>query len=174
MINRIRKYLPEILGAFGCLAMGMLIGHCIHGTEKGPWYVGLQHPSFAPPNLVFAPVWTILYLMMGTAFGYIWKKWPHKKNLLLLFYVQFVLNLLWSPLFFLWHRIDLALIDILMLWGVLSIIMIHIRKNSFLVTMFFPYFLWISFATALNTSYLFKNTSFCDNMKESVIKFIHK
>ncbi len=160
MITCLKKYKPEILGATVCLALGMAVGYFTHGG-KDAWYRALNHPSFTPPSWVFAPVWTILYLLMGVAFGKIWKQRDHQPRLLWLFFIQFALNLLWSPLFFSLHSIGLAFVDILLLWGMLFSILLCVRKDAFLLSCFLPYFLWVSFATVLNGAYFDKNGGIC-------------
>jgi tryptophan-rich sensory protein len=129
----------------------MLSGYGIQ-TGDFSWYKGLLKPSFNPPNWIFGPVWTLLYLMMGALFGKLWKEREAHKGLLLLFTLQFIFNLAWSPLFFSCHRIDLALYDMSLLWITLVLFMgLTWRKPSFLL-LSVPYALWVSFAFILNIS----------------------
>jgi translocator protein len=111
------------------------------------WYQGLIKPSFNPPNWIFGPVWTILYILMGITLAYGWK---HKVNLTW-FWVQLLLNCLWSIIFFGFHRTDLAFIEIFILWYmiILTIRSFAIRKiwQGWLLM---PYLFWVSFASVLN------------------------
>lgn len=149
MVSLITKNAPEIVGAVLCLSLGMLSGFFAHASDSF-WYMNLCKPSFNPPAFIFAPVWTILYCMMGIALGILWKNRSKHKNILLLFGIQFLCNLAWSPLFFYMHRIDLAFIDICALWISLLIFMIVARKQKIVLFLFVPYFLWVSFALVLN------------------------
>lgn len=147
----LKKYTPEILGALFCVTLGLLSGYL---SNSGPWewYKSLNKPSFNPPPSVFGPVWTILYLMMGIALGLVWQERHRMMHLLLLFGFQFFLNLIWSFLFFTYHRIDLALIDIILLWGTLILFMKWSWTEKNLVLLFLPYTLWVSFALILNAT----------------------
>jgi tryptophan-rich sensory protein len=145
-----KQYYVEIIASLLCLALGMLSGGIV--TAGGfEWYGQLNKPSFTPPDRLFAPVWSVLYLLMGVALGKIWKE-SQQKALLLGFIVQLTLNLLWTPLFFYYHRIDLALYDIVLLWFSLIIFMMMVRNKRTLFFLFLPYFVWVSFAVVLNFS----------------------
>lgn len=145
----IRTYKSEIFWAFFCLILGLLSGFAIEPNAY-LWYETIQKPLFNPPNWIFGPVWSILYLMMGAALGKIMKAPSENKGLVILFVVQFALNLVWTPLFFYLHRIDLALYDLCLLWLSLCFWMALTRNNRVLFLLFLPYFLWVSFAFFLN------------------------
>jgi len=117
------------------------------------WYTNLVKPEFTPPNYVFAPVWTLLYLLMGISFYLIWKK---RKVLnitisTILYSVQLTLNFLWSLLFFGMRNPLLSLIEITCLW-IFILLMIgafwKISKISSLLQI--PYLMWVTFAGVLN------------------------
>jgi tryptophan-rich sensory protein len=117
------------------------------------WYVQLHKPAWNPPNWVFAPVWSTLYLCMGLSAGLVWRRGGFKaqKAPLALFVVQLLLNGLWTPLFFGMHRIDLALAIICLLWGyVLMTIKAFLRTSPLAAWLLLPYLAWISFAGILN------------------------
>lgn len=143
-----RKYKSEILGSIICLALGMLSGYITKSSDY-LWYAGLNKPFFTPPNWIFAPVWIVLYIMLGVAIGKIWDQKPFNKTLFSLFTAQFICNLLWTPLFFHFHRIDLALYDIGLLFLFLCLFMINAFKERVVFYLFLPYFLWSSFAFLL-------------------------
>ena len=121
---------------------------------SGPeYYSELRRPSWSPPAWLFGPVWTVLYGMMGVAAGLVWVRhgWRGAGTALGLFLVQLVLNAVWSPLFFGLRRPDLALIDIVGLWVlILATVVAFWRKRVVAGVLLVPYWLWVSFATALN------------------------
>lgn len=119
----------------------------------GEWYASLNKPSWNPPNWIFAPVWTVLYLLMATAAWLVWRRlgfggaWPA----LGLFIVQLVLNALWSYLFFGLHRLDLAFYDIMALWmSIFAVMVLFWRVNFAGAVIMLPYLAWVSFAAFLN------------------------
>ena len=144
-----RNLLP--LAAFIALALG---GGTLIGTLSSPdaWYAGLVKPAFNPPNWVFAPVWTILYVMIGIAGWLVWRS-LRSTRAMTLWWAQLGLNFLWTPVFFMAHRIDLALIVIAMLlaaiWLFIAVTAQACRQAALL---FVPYGLWVAFATVLNAS----------------------
>ncbi len=145
MNNISPRYTTYILSCILFLSLGLLSGY-LSGSGDTSWYAQLQKPSFNPPSWIFAPMWTVLYIIMGIVFVKI------KSNRLLvgLFIFQFVLNLLWSFLFFHYHRVDLALIDISLMWASIFIFMTLTIKSPRIFWLFMPYFLWVSFAWVLN------------------------
>lgn len=156
MTNFFKKYNYELLLALISLALGMLSGLSVKPSTS-LWYLTLIKPSFNPPGWIFGPVWSLLYIMMGIAFGLILR--DKKKNMLLimLFVCQFFFNLLWSPLFFYFNRIDLALLDIVFLWVSIISFIFFARKQLTLLLLFLPYSLWVSFAMILNISLFILN-----------------
>lgn len=152
--------LKIIIGAAVCLAIGTLSGIAT-ASSVGSWYATLNKPSFNPPNWIFGPVWTLLYIMMGIAAGLVWDKgWNNRKVRLGLgaFIVQLLLNALWSVFFFGMQNPVLALADIIILLGILILLTTYfygIRKWAGLLLV--PYVLWVSFATALNLAIVWLN-----------------
>lgn len=155
---KLKENYPEIIGASLCLILGILSGYGIKAADSF-WYLSLNKPAFNPPGWVFGPVWTLLYLMMGAAFGKLWKEKIKNKVLIVVFILQFVLNLLWSPLFFYCQRIDLALIDISALWISLMALMLLARSHRTVFLLLFPYMAWVTFAVALNFSIYLQNVA---------------
>ena len=129
--------------------------------EIQTWYASLNAPVGQPPNWVFAPVWTVLFALMGLAVALIWHVWcdPKPKRMALqAFAGQFTLNLLWTPLFFGWHRMGLALVVIVLLWIAIALTIrlfgkIHPIAGWLLV----PYLAWVSYATYLNAAFYLLN-----------------
>ena len=120
------------------------------------WYYGLSKPTFTPPNWLFAPVWSVLYLMMGFAWGHInngFSNYNMIKRANLLFVLQLIFNFLWSMLYFGAHSIGYALIDIIFLWVALIFTTYQFFKISKLAGwLLIPYLLWLSYAVVLNAS----------------------
>ncbi len=125
------------------------------GMQNPPdaWYRQLQRPSFAPPDWVFGPVWTILYTTMAIAAWLVWRRRPQQsvKAPMIAYGTQLALNAAWSPLFFGAHRIDAALIVILLLWSAIATtIFLFWTRSRPAATLLLPYLAWVTFATALN------------------------
>lgn len=119
----------------------------------GEWYASLAKPAWNPPSAVFAPVWTLLYAMMGVAAWLVWKQVGFREAALplSLFLVQLVLNALWSYLFFGLHRPDLALLDIVTLWvAILVVLVLFWRVAVPAGILLLPYLCWVGFASFLN------------------------
>lgn len=137
-----------------CEGVG-LIGARWTATEIPAWYAGLQKPSFNPPNWIFGPVWTLLYLLMAIA---VWRvlQLPasSERNLAVaLFAVQLVLNFLWTPLFFRFHLLRGALAEIVLMWVAIgATTLAFYRLDVASAWMMAPYWAWVTFATALNAA----------------------
>lgn len=158
------KNLPKlIVSVVGCELVGIL-GSVFTVSSISTWYSTLNKPFFAPPNLIFGPVWTTLYLLMGIAFYLIWKQgWKKKKvrTAANYFLAQLGLNFIWSPIFFGLQSLLLGFIVIVAMW---TVIVMTMKKFYLLSRLAFyllvPYLLWVSFATVLNASILLLNKSF--------------
>jgi tryptophan-rich sensory protein len=134
-----------------------VIGSYVTSVFKEPWYSEIIQPSFNPPSWVFPPVWTTLYVMMSIA---IWRVWIafFNSRILKLYFFHLFFNCIWSIIFFGFHQIGLALINIIVILFFIIILMkeyLKIDKLSFYLMI--PYFLWSSFALVLNASILFLN-----------------
>lgn len=126
------------------------------------WYPTINKPFFNPPNWIFAPVWTILYIMMGIALGIVWSKHTKEntitKNAIWLFIFQLLLNALWSLLFFGMKNSFLAFIEIILLWLVIFETIKAFKKvDTVAWKLLVPYLAWVSFATILNGSIWYLN-----------------
>jgi len=131
------------------LGGGTLIGVT---TLPGGWYAGLIKPSFNPPNWIFAPVWTLLYLLIAIAGWRIWQRDP-RSTAMTAWFIQLGLNFVWSPVFFGAHRIGLALaIIVALLAAILSFIATAWPRDRVASWLFVPYAAWVTFATALNAA----------------------
>ncbi len=116
----------------------------------GEWYAALQRPSWHPPDWVFGPVWTVLYLMMGVAAWLVWREkgWVPA---LTLFLMQLGLNAAWTWIFFGLRRPGLALIEIGVLWlAIFAALIAFWRVRPIAGALLLPYLAWVSFAILLN------------------------
>ena len=142
-----------------CLLVGG-IGGSITASSVDTWYKTLQKPVFNPPDWLFAPVWTTLYVMMAVAGWRVWKRvgLSAGRRAFLVYALQLFLNLAWSYLFFGLQRIDLALIEIIVLLTVVIINTLMFWRIDRLAGMLYvPYVLWIFYAKLLNFSLLMLN-----------------
>ena len=139
-----------------CVAVGYVSG-IVTRDSVTTWYTIIEKPSFNPPNWIFAPVWTSLYVMMGIAAGLVWQQIETKKDevrtALVFFFIQLALNALWSISFFGLKNPLLALIEIILLFLMIYETFIKFNKlNKIAGYLFIPYLLWVGFATILNAS----------------------
>ena len=119
----------------------------------GEWYASLVKPAWTPPNAVFGPVWTVLYVLMGIAAWLVWLKagFSGATAPLVLFIVQLGLNALWSYLFFGMHQPMLAFFEIVILWIMILLTLIYFwRVRPVAGALLLPYLRWVGFASALN------------------------
>lgn len=139
-----------------CLAIPLVVawlGSALTTPSIPTWYAGINKPSFNPPNWLFAPVWTTLFLLMGFSAYLIFSKsrGPKRRQALLIFLAQLALNLLWSFLFFFLHNPLAAFIEIIILWlMILATIISFYRLNRLASYLLWPYLAWVSFASFLN------------------------
>lgn len=130
------------------LAGGIAIGLT---SAPGAWYRALIKPSFNPPDWIFAPVWTVLYVLIAIAGARTWVR--GRDGSLWMWFVQIALNFLWSPIFFRAHDIGLALTVILaLLAAILLFIMLSWRRDRLAALLFVPYAVWVAFASILNAA----------------------
>ncbi|GAA3977972.1 TspO/MBR family protein [Pedobacter ginsengiterrae] len=117
------------------------------------WYPTLNKPSFNPPNWLFAPVWTSLYVLIGIAAYLVWirrDKIVHFPRTVAIYFIQLILNLAWSFIFFYLHEVGFALAEIILLLIVIVVnASMFYKINKWAGLIFIPYFLWVSFASFL-------------------------
>lgn len=139
------------------------IGSIFTASAIPTWYLTLKKPFFNPPNYLFAPVWTILYILMGIAFFLIWtskdqKKKSFKRKCFIYFFAQLVFNVLWSIGFFGLHSPLLGFIIILILWYLIFKTIVYFAKvEKTAAYLLYPYIAWVSFAAILNFAVLILN-----------------
>jgi len=148
-MSGMKKLSVYLLFVVVLVAAGFLTGI---SNQPGPWFDGLEKPFFQPPNWLFAPVWTVLYVMIAIAGARTWLSAP-KSLRMRLWAVQLVLNLLWSPAFFGLQNPPLGLALVVPLVVVnLAFIATSWRRDRVAAWLFVPYALWAGFAALLNAS----------------------
>jgi tryptophan-rich sensory protein len=169
------NFVKLVVSIIVCEGAGM-VGAIFTTPAIAGWYAGLNKPSINPPSWVFAPVWTALFLLMGISLYLVWLKkftprplknprvkvWNkltqkfltgswQKANVVLVFAVQLVLNVLWSIIFFGWHQPGIAFFELLTLWfAILYTIVNFYRVSKPAAYLLVPYLLWVTFAGLLN------------------------
>ncbi len=138
-----------------------LLGSVFSFSAIPTWYTTLVRPAIAPPNWVFGPVWTTLFAMMGIAACLVWQQRKRRKDVrraLFLFALQFVLNVLWSAIFFGMQNIGMAFGEVLLLWVAIAATIFAFAKISRPAAwLMVPYLLWVSFAAVLNYTFWMTN-----------------
>jgi tryptophan-rich sensory protein len=154
------KDIVKLVLSLGVCQVAALIGTVFTVSSIPDWYAALNKPFFNPPDWLFAPAWTILYILMGLALYLIWRapKVKHTNEALMLFGAQLTFNVIWSIVFFGFKSImgGVLSIIILLLLILLTIFQFYkVDKNAAYLMM--PYLLWVGFATILNVSILLMN-----------------
>lgn len=154
------KAVKLVFSVFICLLAGFL-GSVATMPSIPTWYAGLTKPAFNPPNWIFSPVWTTLFIMMGIAAFLVWDKGLEKKGVkasLAVFGCQLLLNMFWSFLFFYFRSPLMAFLEVILLWLAILLTIVYFyrisRPASYLLV---PYILWVSFASVLNLSIFLLN-----------------
>ena len=147
----------QILGLVGWLFMSFAASAvgALASMQAKSFYSQLIQPNWAPPSVVFGPVWTVLYTTMGIAAWLVWRSRGFRPNrkALILFLLQLAFNALWSWLFFAWYLGALALADIVLLWILIVATLVSFwRVRPLAGVLIIPYLLWVSFASVLNYS----------------------
>jgi tryptophan-rich sensory protein len=149
------KVLKYISAVFICLLAGG-VGTLFTVSAISTWYAALNKPFFSPPNWLFGPVWTILYILMGVSIAIIWSKGLKSKKVrdaVCLFGVQLLLNAIWTPIFFGAKNLFISLIVIGLMWiFILKTILAFGEINKTASFLLYPYIAWVSFASILNFS----------------------
>ena len=134
------------------------IGGLVTFTFKEPWYSELTKSNFNPPDWIFAPVWTTLYLMMTLAIWFFWHSKNREMNTIYIYFIHIVFNTTWSVVFFGFHNIFLALVNLIILVLLIVILILRFRRvNKVSSYLMIPYLLWSSFALFLNYRLLVLN-----------------
>ena len=134
------------------------IGSLITINLKDPWYSQLIKSNYNPPDWIFAPVWTTLYLMMALAIWFYWHSKNREMNTIYIYFIHIVFNTTWSIVFFGLHQILLALIILLVLIFLIVILILRYKRvNLVSYYLMIPYLLWTTYALFLNFNLLILN-----------------
>jgi tryptophan-rich sensory protein len=150
-INDILKLVASVIL---CQVAGFL-GSLFTTPAIPTWYATLKKPFFTPPNWIFSPVWISLFILMGISLFFVWRRPDHPKFKIafIFFFVQLILNILWSAAFFGLRAPLLGLMDIVLLWiAILFTTLNFLKVSKFAGVLLIPYLLWVSFAALLNFS----------------------
>jgi benzodiazapine receptor len=151
----------RLVGSIAACEGAGLIGSVFTTPAIPTWYAALEKPAFTPPNWVFAPVWGVLYALMGVAVFLIWRRGlalPGVKPAFILFWVQLVINLLWSVVFFGAHSLLGGAVLIIALWVLVLLTTLRFFRISAVAGgLLIPYIAWLSIASALNVWVLILN-----------------
>jgi translocator protein len=145
-------WISLIFFLIGCFAVAGL-GSFATVPEIPVWYANLRKPAWTPPNWLFGPVWTALYLAMAIAAWMVWRRtgWEGSNGALWLFVIQLALNLSWSFIFFKFHSPPWAFVEIVVLWIMIAATIAKFagisRASAILLA---PYLVWVTYAAALN------------------------
>lgn len=141
-----------VIAVLICEVTGFVSGW-LSNSGRDPWFDTIRKPEWNPPGWIFGPVWTTLYLLMGIALYIIWNSnapKTQKQNALWLFAIQLFLNFWWSMIFFRFHLLGWALVEIIMLWiSILLTILAFSKISKTAAWLLVPYIAWVSFATLL-------------------------
>ena len=152
-INMIKNILVLLCSIVVCLFAGV-IGSIFTYPSIPTWYAALIKPALNPPNWIFGPVWTTLYILMGISLYLIIKKGKPDRaamTAIIFFVLQLALNSLWSIVFFGNHMLSLAFVNIIALWiAILINIVLFYKLDKWAGILLIPYILWVSFASYLN------------------------
>ncbi len=153
-MNRIYNIIKLVISV--AVPLGIGFGGSFFTADSMGWYQTLNKPFFNPPNWIFAPVWTILYVFMGIAFFLVWQRGFSQKLgkvALSCFILQLIFNAAWTPVFFGMKQPLIAFGVIILLWlAVAATIICFQRVNKLSAILLFPYIIWVSFAAVLNAS----------------------
>jgi translocator protein len=125
---------------------------------KEPWYSSIIKPSFNPPDWIFAPVWTTLYLMMTIAIWFFWHSKNKDINTIYIYLIHLIFNTTWSVVFFVFHNMLLALVILIVLIGLIVVLIVRFKRvNIASYYLMIPYLLWCCFALTLNFNLILLN-----------------
>jgi tryptophan-rich sensory protein len=153
-MNRSTQWIGLVVLIAICFAAAGL-GSLVTTPRIPDWYAGLAKPTWTPPNWIFGPVWSCLYLMMAVAAWLVWRQagLTGAKLPLALFAIQLALNSLWSALFFGLQNPGVAALEIVLLWvAILATLIAFWKRSPWAGGLLVPYLGWVSFAAALNVA----------------------
>lgn len=149
----------KLITSFIASYLAGFIGSIATNAHSLDWYASLIKPTFTPPSWVFGPVWIVLYACIGVVLYRLWiSHTKESRTLLALFFVQLILNALWSVFFFGFANPIVAYIDIILLWIIVAVLTLDIWKiDKVAAIVLVPYWGWITFASFLNLGVMLLN-----------------
>ena len=153
-----KTWVPFVLCIGATLGAGA-VGALFTVESIPTWYATLVHPGWTPPNWVFGPVWTLLYILMGVSAALVWNtRKKHRDDALLFFFAHLLVNASWSIVFFGLQDPASALIIIKFLWFLIVVLMLVFWRFSRVATyLLIPYLAWVTYAAMLNLGIVFLN-----------------
>ena len=152
--NKILSFTLFVITTFSA----SFIGGLVTLNFKEPWYSSLNKPFFNPPDWIFAPVWTLLYLFMTIAIWNAWHKNTKNINLVYIYFIHLFFNTTWSIIFFGLQSVFLAMLNLIVLILFIVLLMFNYKKVSIIsFYLMIPYLFWCCFALILNISIFIKN-----------------
>ena len=152
--NKILTFILFLIVTFSA----SLIGSVTTLNFKEPWYSLLNKPAFNPPDWIFGPVWTTLYLMMTISIWLFWHTKNRDINTVYIYFIHLIFNTTWSIVFFVFHNIELALVVLILLIALIINLILRFRRVKMISAyLMIPYLLWCSYALILNTSLIILN-----------------
>ncbi len=149
----LKQLVPALISILIALSAG-IIGSLVTFPNINTWYASLNKPFFNPPGWLFGPVWTILYILIGTAAFLVWQNRKNKRDYLQAckwYFIQLILNSLWSVIFFALKTPWIAFVEIIILWYAIFRTLNLFRKINYRAAyLLYPYLAWVSFAAILN------------------------
>ncbi|MGB7969206.1 MAG: TspO/MBR family protein [Methanobacterium sp.] len=155
----VRFRIQEVPMLVGSILIPLIIGYLgsiVTLPQISTWYSTLSKPWWSPPNWLFGPIWTTLYVLMGIALFLVWREGIHRKDVrfaILIFGVQLVLSLIWSVVFFSLHALFGSFVIVMLLWlAILANIIAFLIISKWAGLLLVPYIIWVSIASYLNYS----------------------
>ncbi|MGB9200662.1 TspO/MBR family protein [Methanobacterium sp.] len=155
----VRFRIQEVPMLVGSILIPLIIGYLgsiVTLPQISTWYSTLSKPWWSPPNWLFGPIWTTLYVLMGIALFLVWREGIHRKDVrfaILIFGVQLVLSLVWSVVFFSLHALFGSFVIVMLLWlAILANIIAFLIISKWAGLLLVPYIIWVSIASYLNYS----------------------
>jgi tryptophan-rich sensory protein len=151
------KFLSFVLFALVTYSASAIGGLATIGFKE-PWYSLLIKPPYNPPDWIFAPVWTTLYLMMTIAIWFFWHSKKRNLNTIYIYFIHLIFNTTWSVVFFIFHKIFLAFVVLVILIYLIIVLILRFKRvNMLSYYLMIPYLLWCFYALILNLSLVILN-----------------
>jgi len=153
-----RSRATSIAALAGFMVLSLAAASSGYFFRPDGWYESLNRPSFAPPDWLFGPVWTMLYVFMALSAWLVWRRLGWRSRLIRLWSIQLLLNALWMPLFFGLHLLGIALFELGLLWIAIAICILRFQPISNAASwLLIPYLAWVTFAFGLNLGFWWLN-----------------